>query len=245
MEMKRLCCFIAAIRKNEALFCCFKQSLLLGHLLSPPTPTPLPFSTLPVPHRVANTCAILFICISIFSFLPRARKRRDANRPQVELRSRPHPHPHPRARSGMRQFPRPSPALKNICTGRSLGPELAMSSRFSYPSRISESFGCTQNDFGISISSSGITCVLTAYLMWIKSSRKINFISSNNGNDFDALTIWQVMLGVNFNFYWGGENIRITKHSRTSNYIVLQQNLINSFYSYLKSTRLNWCLPSS
>lgn len=135
----------------------------LGICLAPPTTTRLPFSTLPVLHRVANTCAILFICISIFSFLPRARKRRDANRPQVELRSR--PHPHPRARSGMRQFPRPSPALKNICTGRSLGPELAMSSRFSYPSRISESFGCTQNDFGISISSSGITCVLTAYLM--------------------------------------------------------------------------------
>lgn len=59
MEMKRLCCFIAAIRKNEALFRCFKQTCCL------PTATYRP--RLITPSLSLSLCFILSLSLPLYS----------------------------------------------------------------------------------------------------------------------------------------------------------------------------------
>lgn len=104
MEMKRLCCFIAAIRKNEALFRCFKQTCCLPFPLPPISLSLtlfLSLSTAQFPHwAVANLIYMYFH--STFSSLLRARKL--ATGWAVASPSLPSPC------CGMRQFPLQSPA---------------------------------------------------------------------------------------------------------------------------------------
>jgi len=128
MEMKRLCCFIAAIRKNEALFRCFKQSFpLLRFLLRP----------LRIHYRLHNRtllfiCTFFYINTRIFIF---ARGTETGHRLSfcfaVFIR-------------GMRQFPLQSPDLEIFSVASPLLLNVAMSWRFFFvfPVGYRKSCGC-------------------------------------------------------------------------------------------------------